>query len=76
MVRAKFVVQSIARTQWGHEIKLSVVSQGSEEDKAFFLATPAGDITLRTVNDAAMEAFGAPGDKFYVDFTPAEVPVG
>lgn len=71
-VRAKFTVQSIARTTWGHQIKLQPVTSGSDEDKAFWKATPAGSIELTTVNDAAMEAFGNPGDAFYVDFTKAE----
>jgi len=71
-VRAKFTVTSIARTTWGHQIKLQPVMSGSDEDKAFWKATPAGNIELTTVNDAAMEAFGNPGDKFYVDFTKAE----
>lgn len=72
-VRAKFIVQSIARTTYGHQIKLTPVTTGSEENKSFFKYTPGGSIDLTTINDAAMEAFGNPGDAFYVDFTKAEV---
>ncbi len=71
-VRAKFTVYSIARTTYGHTIALQPVTSGSEENKAFFKATPGGKIELTTINDAAMEAFGNPGDSFYVDFTKAE----
>lgn len=72
VVRAKFQVISIARTTFGHHIKLQPVTTGSDEDRAFWKATPGGSIELNTVNDAAMEAFGNPGDKFYIDFTKAD----
>lgn len=71
MIRAKFTVNSIARTQYGHSIILSPVTSGSEENQTFYKATPSGRIELTTVNDVAMQAFGNPGDSFYVDFTPA-----
>lgn len=74
-IRAKFTVQSIVRTTYGHTIiTLFPVSSGSEENKAFFNATPNGRIELNTINDAAMEAFGNAGDEFYVDFTPSQQP--
>lgn len=73
MVRAKFTVESIARTKnGGHTVTLSPVTSGSEENKVFYKFTPYGSIALNTINDSAMEAFGDPGDEFYVDFTPAE----
>lgn len=73
MVRAKFRVESIARTMnGGHTVTLSPVTSGSEENKAFYKATPYGSIALNTINDAAVRAFGDPGDLFYIDFTPAE----
>lgn len=73
MVRAKFRVESIARTvNGGHTVTLSPVTSGSEENKVFYKLTPYGSIALNTINDSAMKAFGDPGDLFYVDFTPAE----
>lgn len=76
-VRAKFVVQSVTyRQHWQDKsrrigtVELSVVSGGSDEDKAFFAATPGGSIKLDTVNEAAIEALPL-GKAFYVDFTPA-----
>lgn len=73
MVRAKFRVDSITRTQnGGHTVALTPVTTGSEENKQFYKYTPYGNIALNTINDAALRAFGDPGDLFYVDFTPAE----
>jgi hypothetical protein len=72
VVRAKFIVQSIARTTSGHQVMLTPVTSGSEENQSFYKYTPSGSINLTTINDAAMEAFGNPGDAFYVDFTKVE----
>lgn len=76
-VRAKFVVQSVTyRQAWNDKskrvgtVELTPVTGGSDEDKAFFAATPGGTIKLDTVNDAAIEALPL-GKAFYVDFTPA-----
>jgi hypothetical protein len=76
-VRAKFTVQSVTyRKHWQDPskrigtVELSVVSGGSDEDKAFFAATPGGSIKLDTVNEAAIDALPL-GKTFYVDFTPA-----
>lgn len=71
-IRAKFVVQSISRTTMGHQVRLFPVTSGSEENLAFYKWTPSGSIDLTTINDAAMKAFGNPGDEFYVDFSPAK----
>jgi hypothetical protein len=78
IVRAKFVVNSVTyRQHWQDRskrigtVELSVVSGGSDENKAFFAATPGGSIKLETLNQAAIDAL--PLDKaFYVDFTPAD----
>lgn len=77
-VRAKFVVQSVTYRQlWSDKtkrigtIEFGVVSGGSDEDKAFFAATPGGSIKLDTVNEAAIAALPL-GKAFYVDFTSAD----
>lgn len=76
MVRAKFKVTSITRSQgWGsvkeiQTIKLSPVCDGSEENKKFYAASPSGAIELGTVNAEAAAEFDL-GAEFYVDFTPA-----
>lgn len=72
MIRAKFVVQQIARSTYGHSVRLSPVTSGSEENRSFFQATPGGQIELTVVKKETVDLFGEPGDEFYVDFTPAK----
>lgn len=76
-VRAKFFVRAITRTlHWDKSkgtvatIQLSPVTGGSEENKAFFEASPSGSIDLGTVNEAAAEQFEL-GKEYYIDFTQA-----
>lgn len=75
-VRAKFVVQSITRQKgWSgtaevQAIKLHPVSQGSEEDKKFYAATPCGCVDLQVVNAEAGNYFEL-GQAYYLDFTKA-----
>lgn len=52
-------------------VALSPVYSGSEENKAFFAATPGGQILLHVVNESAAVQF-VEGQEYYVDFTPAE----
>lgn len=69
-VRSKFKVQSVTSTEAGAAIKLGPVVSGSPENAEFFKYTPAGEISISTINPAAAEQF-KPGAEFYVDFTPA-----
>lgn len=52
-------------------IGLNAVYSGSEENKAFFAATPSASITFGTVNKEAAEQF-QPGKEYYLDITPTE----
>lgn len=52
-------------------LNFTPVTNGSEEDKAFWDATPTGSLQLGTVNPAAWEQFEI-GKTYYLDFTPAE----
>ncbi len=80
-VRAKFVVTEVQDAGWNNEqgevknITLFPVGGAaggeSEENKAFYAATPGGFITLSVVNERAAAQF-EPGRAYYVDFTPAE----
>lgn len=77
-VRAKFKVQSIThRPHWqGNniligEVDLAPVTSGSEENAAFYAATPAGAIKLATINEEALKQFVI-GGEYYVDFTPTQ----
>lgn len=75
-VRAKFKVSEITRrpgfngAKEVQVIKLHPVTGGSDENKAFYAATPGGNIELGTVNAEAAGEFEL-GAEFYVDFTPA-----
>ena len=43
----------------------------SEENKAFYAATPHGEIELTVVSEAAAATF-TPGQAYFVDFTPTD----
>jgi hypothetical protein len=70
-VRAKVQVQSVTLNGYAEVVKYSAVSGGSKEDNSFSAATPSGSIELHISNK---ELWGTikPGQKFYVDFTPAD----
>jgi hypothetical protein len=72
-VRAKFRVSEVAKTEYGSRVQLRAVTSGSEENKAFFKATPSAELNMSTINEEAAAQF-APGAEFYVDFTPAVTP--
>ena len=70
--RAKFQCHSVTKTLWGKDqfvfgAKFHVVYGDSVENKAFFAATPSGEITIMTVREDQF----VPGQEYYVDFTPA-----
>ena len=48
-----------------------VYGAGSEENKAFWDATPTGSLQLGVVNQDAWSCFEL-GKDYYLDFTPAE----
>jgi len=50
---------------------MSPVSGGSEENKAFWAATPGGRFEFNCVNNKAIEQLEV-GKEYYVDFTIAE----
>lgn len=73
-VRAKFkVVEKHDQLQDGKtvgSVKLRPVYTGSPENDSFFKWTPAGEINLSIVNEAAFLALRLE-EEYYVDFTPA-----
>ena len=60
-VRLKFKVsEHTQRQHWNGKgllgsVKLSPVTGGSEENKAFYEATPGGSIDFSTINEAALK---------------------
>ena len=78
--RAKFTVQKKAQMAWGKpgaaEITLSPTYDTSiPEDKLFSEASPSGELHMYVDNPAAVQFFEL-GKAYYLDFTPAPVPVG
>lgn len=69
-VRAKFKVSEVAKTEYGTRIMLRPVTSGSDENRAFFVASPAGQMEMLTVNPEAAKQFEV-GTEMYVDFTVA-----
>jgi len=70
VIRAKFTVNEVRKGMYGHSVRLMPVTSGSAEDRAFFKATPGGQIELTGITEEVVGLFGEPGAKFYVDFTP------
>jgi hypothetical protein len=61
----------------GCTVRLVPVSDGSEENKKFFNATPSGGLKVN-ISGAAAQSLGLDqgkiGSEFYVDITPATQP--
>lgn len=77
--RAKFICQNIIITKYAgtqsHQVVLTPVTPYNSEgveNKAFWDATPVGEIKLTITNKGAVYTF-EPGKKYYVDFTAAEI---
>ena len=74
-MRAKFVINSIERngtTEYPSEtLKMSAVPNGTPEDNTFSKFTPSASLSLTVTNPTLLGQFN-PGEKFYVDFTPAD----
>jgi len=70
-MRAKVQVESVLQTGWGEVLTLSAVYTGTKEDNSFSEATPSAKFELTITNKELHKKF-TPGQKFYVDFIPAE----
>jgi hypothetical protein len=77
-VKAKFVCKEVIRRKhWDQSkgelqsIKLEPVVSGSDENKAFYEATPSGSIVLDTLNENAGKYFEL-GKSYYLEFTLAD----
>lgn len=73
-MRAKFVIGSIERSgtpdSESETLKMSAVTNGTAEDNTFARFTPSASLSLTLTNQDLIGKFN-PGEKFYVDFTPA-----
>lgn len=73
MVRAKFQVQGIKKTNWGATIldMSAVYDDGIEENARYAKATPSGTLQIQIDNPPALEFFEL-GKSYYLDFSKAE----
>ena len=70
-VRAKFYVSELHWREWGVEIEMRAVTRG-EDNKMWAQATPNGTVKMSVKNQVASDQF-APGQEWYLDFTPVPV---
>lgn len=77
MMRAKVSVQSVEKFDGSERLNFMAVCSssgfgpnGESEDNTYARWTPSGNITLMVTNPDLLGKF-TPGQKFYVDFTPA-----
>lgn len=76
MMRAKFQVSSVERFGTSEKVKFHAVAaktypaDGSDEDNTYAHYSPSANCEIHIANPALQGKFN-PGDKFYVDFTPA-----
>lgn len=77
-MRAKFVLQSVLSTAGAEKLAFVAVAKsgaypadGSDEDNTFAKFSPQASCEILVMNPALAGQF-KPGQKFYVDFTPAE----
>ena len=70
-VKTKFVVESVTqhRGEAGTAVMLNPVYGNEGENKAFWQATPQGQIDITITNPATAILF-KPGQEFHVNFTP------
>lgn len=70
-MRAKMELNSVKKMSWGgEELEFSAVTNGTKEDNSFSEATPSAKLTM-TVTNKELHGQLVPGEKYYVDFTPA-----
>ncbi len=76
-MRAKMVVLEVNRFQGSDRVKMSAVAaksypgDGSDEDNTYAKFSPSGSLELSIANPTLIGKI-EPGQKFYIDFTPAE----
>jgi hypothetical protein len=75
-MRAKMQIQEVKRFQGGDTIKACAVTSkpfdkdGNNEDNTYAKFSPSGALELTLANPALLGKI-EPGQKFYLDFTPA-----
>lgn len=77
-MRAKFVLSSVTLGQNYEKLTFNAVGKpgaypedGSDEDNTYAKFSPSAQCEIHVANPALLGKF-KPGEKFYVDFTPAD----
>lgn len=76
-MRAKFQVNKVEQFQGSDRITANAVASkaypadGTDEDNTYAKFSPSGDLTLTIANPTLIGKI-EPGQKYYLDFTPAE----
>jgi hypothetical protein len=76
-MRAKFQVSKVERFPGQDRITCNAVAaksspaDGSDEDNTYAKFSPSGELSL-TIANPALIGMIEPGQKYYLDFTPAE----
>jgi hypothetical protein len=77
-MRAKFVLNSVQRFSASEKLSFSAVAKstaypedGSDEDNTYAKFSPQASCEIYVANPNLLGKF-EPGQKYYVDFTPAE----
>jgi len=81
-MRAKMQLNTITRTTYGEKLEFAAVAKsvpypedGSDEDNTYAKFSPSASLTIQVANPALFGKF-TPGEKYYVDFTPADAANG
>lgn len=76
-MRAKMKLATVNRTESGEILKFNAVckdggypADGSDEDNTYAKFSPSASVEIHVANPALFGQFN-PGEKYYVDFTPA-----
>lgn len=79
-MRAKMKVSEVTLGENSDSVKMKAVGRntaypadGGDEDNTFAKYSPTADLSMTIANPALMGKF-RPGQMFYVDFQPVEVP--
>lgn len=79
-MRAKLQINSIEKFEHGEKLTMHAVSKpegygddGHDENNTYAKYTPAAELTILIQNPELFEKF-KPGQKLYVDFSPAPNP--
>jgi hypothetical protein len=77
-MRANFRISTVTQMEGIEVLKMSAVSKsasypqdGSDEDNTYAKFSPSASLEITIANPVLLGQFNA-GEKFYVDFTPAE----